>query len=217
MEDFAILYGELHGVAFPNKKYFWNKREHIAYMLKGCLEHAEKAYELAGVSLGKVKDAIEGKAKIDASIDKKELLPFAKSAYLFLSLKSILSSLTVEVPKSEEFKGNGLGYAFRYGDFVAIRKLSSKAEPYEVAGLLSACIEKLFEKWYVLANGEVTPKLSSKSAPSKLLEGFEGKDVEDVVKEALAYKAFRPYPYLDGLVKAYPDLKPKKPRGRLPK
>jgi hypothetical protein len=216
MENFAILYGELYGVTFPDKKYLWSSRKHIAYILKSCLEHAEKAYELAGVSLNHVKKAIRGEGKIEEASNK-ELLAFAKSAYLFLSLKDKLLSIEGEEPPSSPFKGKGLGYAFRFNEFVAIRKLSEKAEKYEVAGLLSACIERLFQKWYELEYGEVNGKSSAKASPSNLLKEFEGLSAEEIVGKALTYKSFRPYPYLEGLVKAYPDLKPKKPRGRLPK
>ncbi len=183
--------------------------------MKHCLKQGELAYELAGVDIERVKAYLEGKANIDEAA-KKELLPFAKSAALFLLIKDKLLSIPAEEPPAEPFSGKGIGYAFAYDEFVAIRKLSPQAKPYEVAGLLSACIERLLERWYSLAHPVPKAKLSARSAPLALAKEFEG-SAEEIVEKALAYKSFRPYPYLEGLVKAYPDLKPKKPRGRLPK
>ncbi len=223
-EDFAILYGKLYGVEMPNREYKWTKPEHIAYVAKLCLEKAKAAYELVGIDLKAVE---KSKGKNDAlkkAAVKEELLPMAKSAYVFLKLKKagFFSIKNAEEPSSQPFEtenkgGKGMGYMLKYKKFIAIKKLTEKAKKYEGGALLATCIERLIEKYMFYKEGMQKGQKALKGKLDDIVKELEVKPFEALAKKALAYKSFRPYPYLEGLIKAYPDLKPKKPRGRLPK
>ncbi|RME80012.1 MAG: hypothetical protein D6769_00655 [Methanobacteriota archaeon] len=217
--NFAIMYGEKYGIEMPNKEYKLTV-DCFPGIITKLSANIRKAYEIAGINMDIVEKAVkEGKESLlKEAVDKKELLIMAKSAYVYSSLKDITAG--GKECSGKAFESKGLGVMLRYDSWIFIKKLSPLAEKHEVSGLFSSTYEKLCEKYYVFKTGKEGKKSRKlgklKEVVEALRKAYDNDGFLGYVEEALSYKSFRPYPYIDGLVKAYPDLKPKKPRGRLP-
>ena len=223
MNDFAVLYGKYGEVEFPNKK-FELTEGCFASVVARVSEEAEASYGLAGLDVEKIGSMEKYRqSELKDACSKPELLPFAKSAYVFFKLKQ---RGVTPIPKadgeckSEKFEGSGIGLMVKFKDWIFIKKLGKGAEGYEVAGLLATANERFLEKMFkYLLGREVTESRKATNLDKvvdELAEAYESSYFK-YLEMALSYKGFRPYPFLKALVKAYPELKPKKPRGRLPK
>lgn len=219
IEEFFTIYGNYNSIFMPNKKYDRECFENVVYTL---YNYSENAYELSGIDMQALKNAV--KQREQKLIKQDNLISFSKSAYLYYRLKEENISIidkknnpcnAIELNK-QEFEG--IGIIAVYNDWVMIKKLSSNAMPYEVSAMLSYAIERFIEKYYLIKYGPLKKDYNAVKNLEQALEQLKQcKTEKDRIEKAFSFKGFRPFPFLDGLIKAYPDLKVKKPKGRISK
>lgn len=183
----------------------------------------------------------EIKKELEKTITKKELLPVAEGCFLNLLMKSAKVSFrmgdSIAVPStkpSKEKAEDQLMFVGRFNQWMAIKKLTinAKTEGWEVSALLCGInhtiVNKAFEFIQVEKDDALVSKLSSGKRKSfgNLLAALEllatnltGDKLKDAylickVCENIGYKL---YASPEMLVKAYPDVKPPKVKGRKPK
>jgi len=123
-------------------------------------------------------------------------------------------------PETEKVEGQ-IVFVGKYEKWVAIKKLALEGvEDWEVSGLLGGIIQTAVNKSFELAgeSSEVGAgkRRKSFSAAADLLEELAGKDAYIIVK-SLENLGYAPYANMGMLAAAHPELKPKKPKGRMAK
>jgi hypothetical protein len=123
-------------------------------------------------------------------------------------------------PETEKVEGQ-IVFVGKYGKWVAIKKLAIEGvKNWEVSGLLSGMVQTAVNKAFEFTgeSGEVSTGKRRKSfgAAADLLEGLAGKDTYTIVK-SLENLGYAPYAHPGMLTAAHPEIKPPKPRGRMPK
>ena len=135
-------------------------------------------------------------------------------------------------PEKEEIPGQ-IVFVGRYKGWMAIKKLSvGDAENWEVSGILSKIHDTMINKIFHFAGAKVDESLVTKICKGKrkslgnlvealkeLSKNLSGNELDDsyLVKKVFEGLNYLPCPGVEMLVKAHPELKPKKPRGRMPK
>jgi hypothetical protein len=163
----------------------------------------------------------------------KELLPAAESCFFNRLLTKAGLRITPDVEKSispekEEVSGQ-LIFIAKYQKWMAIKKLSlDKAEEWEVGALLSGVNHTIVHKSFDFLDVALDPRApklsqgrkSMKNAISALEAIREDSPKADelalLLNNVLTQIGYPPYATLTVLEKAY-DVKPPKPKGRLPK
>jgi hypothetical protein len=221
MEEFFALYGSYENLNMPNKKY---SKECFETVLKEILNYCEHAYAFAGIEIEKIKNA--AKTRNEKLINKGPLSLISKSAYAYYRIKEEGINIYNGNPKINgcnisKFENPGIGIIAVYKGWVMIKKLSLQAKREEVSAMLSASIEKFIEKYYINNYGELPKQsLSVKNAESAvkiLIEQYKNNGQEAFLKTCFMFKNFRPFPFIEGIIKAYPELKIKKPKGKVGK
>jgi len=211
-EEGFFLYGKYKTLQLPNKKY---SKECFPYVASLLFSFSDYAYSFSGIEMKKVFDAV--KQKKPSLLEKGKLSIFAKSAYVYYRLKEENIKLLdeeKECNKKEDFNGNGIGVIAIYGDWIMIKKLSQEAKEYEVSALLSSSIEKFIEKYYFYKYNRIAQNNEKLVNLENIVNKIKNaNDIKERLRISLSLKNFRPFPFLAGLIKAYPDLKIKKPRG----
>ena len=207
-EEFFIFYGKYKNLLMPNKKF---EKECFNYITSFIYSLADYAYYFSGINMEKVKEAVE---KRNQSLLEKGLLSsFAKSAYLYYRLNEEGFSLlpkTEECKKSQDFTGKGIGIIVVYKEWIFIKKLSEKAKPYEVSAMISSAIEKFIEKYYNYQYGGLNKNYRKISKLEDFIEMLKNAKNEKEKIEIAFSSTIKPFPFFDGLLKAYPDLKIRK-------
>ncbi|MFH1393592.1 MAG: DUF2666 family protein [Candidatus Micrarchaeota archaeon] len=176
---------------------------------------------------------------------KKELLSACPDANLLPAAESFLfnrlltkagvafkppgvSSLKAESEDSDD----QIMFVGRFGKWMAVKKLSlEKVEDWEVSAILSGINNTILIKAFDFSGAQKNDKLVSEliggrksfgnllAALEKLKGRLSGNELEDayVVNKLFTELGYHPYASLFMLVKAHPDVKPKKPKGRAPK
>lgn len=135
-------------------------------------------------------------------------------------------------PEKEVLDGQ-IVFIAHYGKWMAIKKLTvEKAEDWEVSGILSKIHDTMISKIFDFAGAEADDDLAKKLCKGKrkslgtlkkvleeLSKNLSGNKLNDayLIKKVFDNLGCTPYPGAGMLVKAHPELKPKKPRGRAPK
>ncbi len=123
-------------------------------------------------------------------------------------------------PDSEKVEGQ-IVFVGKYGKWVAIKKLALEGvRDWEVSGVLCGIVQTAINKAFEFSgeSGEVSAGKRRKSfgAAADLLEELAGKDSYTIVK-SLESLGYAPYAHPGMLTAAHPEIKPPKPRGRMPK
>ncbi len=237
--DIIRFYGE-YGILKAFNKEFRdiNKRDAIA-VLSNVLKACEDAgYVYSGIDTGvinsAVRDVVNDKGPhgfikalklikmnklINEAIPKKELRPVAKS-YIFnrlLFYTGVKYYPDLDLPSDGNyFKKDGeLGFVVSLNDWTMIKRTKlAGAKEYEISAFASRVFSTTIDHLYQFMGKDVN------------FERVKGLKLENEifnVKEPYdAYSIFKrygvlPYPHIEMLIKAYPDLKIRKGRGRLPK
>lgn len=172
------------------------------------------------------------KKKLEECAKDKKLMPVVESCFLNLLLSRAGIETKPKLPltlKPEEYNGDGgIVFVAKYRDWLVIKKLSlaDVEADWEVAGAMAganaSAVNKAFqlvEVSYASIEGEAKKvaagKRKSLAAAAEIIEKTAGNAV--LLTKALESLGY--YTYLTPLVlmDAYPDLKPKKPRGRVPR
>jgi len=183
-------------------------------------------------------DANPIRKMLEPSVNNKKLLPAAESCFFNLLFKKSGIKLRPEIPlklKAEKIKEEGrIAFIGKYKNWTAIKKLSLKEvdEDWEVSGILSginhSIVNKALEfscknyaKVEEKAKAAAKGKRKSIKAAAEALDTIKG-EINSECGPVLLTKtleALKYYTYITPfvLVDAYPDLKPPKPRGRMPK
>jgi hypothetical protein len=174
---------------------------------------------------------------------KPELAPVAESKLICSLLKKfglhacVTSGMACSKikPAAQEPLEGQIALICRYKDWIAIKKMGvdETTKDYEVAGILSAInttlVRKAFDFVEVDRGAEaVADELTRGMRKSfqnlaTALAGAEPKAREDPIYNALLMKkilenlGFPPYANVESMIKAYPELKTAKPRGRVAK
>ena len=168
-----------------------------------------------------------------------KLYDVAESYFLNVLFNSANVRYNVELPKlnlkpEKEEIPNQIAFIGHYGKWMAIKKLSLKSvdEDWEVCAILSGIHQTLLNKTFDFLNLSVDSSTIKKLGGGKrksfgnllnALKLYEKELTGDKNKDALTLKLllesikYRPYPNLQMLLSAHPDVKIPKPRGRAPK
>jgi len=209
---------EQAGYKFSGIEY--EKIDGLARKLNGAAEVASYLRE------GNVKKMLEECAK-----DKK-LMPAVESCFLNLLLSRAGLETKPKLPlalKAEEYREEGrVVFIGKYRDWVAIKKLllSDVEADWEVAGIIAStnmtAVNKAFqlaETGYAAieneARGIAAGKRKSFAAAAEIIEKTANNPI--LLTKALESVGYYSYLSLSVLMDAYPELKPKKPKGRAPK
>ncbi len=168
----------------------------------------------------------------------KVLYDAAESCFLNSVLKAagVRYSPPAEKPSSAPEKENipgQIAFIGCYRNWMAIKKLSvGDAEDWEVSGILSKIHDTIIAKAFQFTGAKADEALVKKfckgkrkslgnlvSALKELSENLKGSELDNayLVKKVFEGLSYLPCPGVGMLVKAHPELKPKKPRGRMPK
>lgn len=175
---------------------------------------------------GNLKKALEGCVK-----DKK-LMPAAESCFfnLLLSRAGIKTKPELQLSlKPEEYREEGrIVFIGKYRDWVTIKKLSlaDLEGDWEVAGIIASSNMSAVNKAFQLASNDYSmieseakkiaaDKRKSFAAAAEIIEKTAGNPI--LLTRAMENLGYYTYLTPFVLMDAYPDLKPKKPRGRMPK
>ncbi len=172
------------------------------------------------------------KKKLEECMKDKKLMPAVESCFLNLLLSRSGIETKPKLPlklNAEKYEEGGkIVFIAKYRGWLAIKKLSlAEVEAdWEVAGAIAganaSAVNKAFqlaEAGYAAIEGEAKKiaagKRKSLAAAAEIIEKTAGNAV--LLTKALENLGY--YTYLTPLVlmEAYPDLKPKKPRGRIPR
>jgi len=171
------------------------------------------------------------KALDDCAKDKK-LLPAAESCFLNLLLSRAGIDTKPNIPlslKGENYEEKGrMVFVAKYREWVVIKKLSLEdlEGDWEISGIIASANMSALNKAFQLASEDYEGKLAEakKIASGKrksLAAAGEiiNKTANDPIILTKALEELGYYTYLTPfvLMEAYPDLKPKKPKGRVPK
>ena len=196
----------------------------------------------ASASLGNVSTSDVRSMLKEAVGDKAKLVPAAE-AYFFHRVFSKHSlpvlvepeMLDSSAPMEKTHPKDRIALLAKYKSWVAIKKMSidSSVQGYEVSGILCAINETLVRKAFDFAQIDQVAleteakkltkgKRKSYSAVGELLSILPDKRWNILENTFLLFSALssikvRPYAHREMLSKQYPDIKPPKPRGRMPK
>jgi len=207
-EEFFAFYGKYENLLLPNKKF---GKDCFNYVVSFVYSLSDYAYLFSGIDMNKVTEAVEKRKP--SLLEKGNLSIFAKSAYLYYRLKNenvSLISTFEECKNYENFEGKGIGIVVVYKDWIFIKKLSEKAKPYEVSAMLSAAVERFLEKYYIYQYGTLKKdykKVSNLEDFITMLKNAES--LKERLEIAFSSK-IKPFPFFEGLLKAYPELKIRK-------
>ncbi len=164
--------------------------------------------------------------------EKKELRPAAES-YFFSKILRIFGvpyRLTAkmlsdfEIEQKEKEPDDQIVFIGKYKEWVAIKKLTVPgSEEYEIGGILSSICTTVVPKTFQFAKINANIKTSKGKSIKNLVEMLKNAESDDEKQTAANVHAvfdaygITPYPTIQMLEKAYPDLKAKKPKGRMPK
>ncbi len=207
----------------------------VAALLVKISDYIEPfAFEFLGIKYGEMEKEVEGgieraggpsaflksnKKRFEEIVGayKKELRPLAESAFLNILLKksgkTFKPRLTTRLAPERIDEEEGVVFIAKYRDWIAIKKTSPKKE-HEVGALLGSIDNTLIRKSWDFA-GERLKEGKKRKSYSALVEAVE-KEGKGLLEELVAV-GYPPYPDLNAIIKAYPDVKIPKPRGRLPK
>jgi len=164
--------------------------------------------------------------------EKKELRPAAESYFFNRLLKAfdVPYRLTAEmlsyfkVEEKEKEPDDQIVFIGKYKEWVAIKKLTVPgSEEYEIGGILSSICATVVPKTFQFAKINANIKTSKGKSIKNLFEMLKNAESKDEKQTAANVNAvfhaygITPYPTIQMLEKAYPDLKVKKPKGRMPK
>ncbi len=207
-----------------------------ATMLFSGIDHKSIYSEVStvkGKTLYETLSSLKVKAIAKKYSTRKELNETAETYVLFSALKLhdlhpfpspelISKEFSLNIKPSPFLKKQGIGIMLRFEDWVVIKKLSYEdVEDYMIAGITAGIASSVAGKFYSLLGFDI-PSKKSKSLKNLILS-LQSIEKEKGIKQNYGiYKSFiengySPYATLEMLSKAYPSLKPKKPRGRLPK
>ncbi len=162
---------------------------------------------------------------LEGTVKNEKLITAAESYFFNRALAnagiSILPNVSTGIKPEKESVEGQIVFVGKYGKWVAIKKLALQgAQDWEVSGLLSGIIQSALNKAFEFTgqSADVTlgKKRKSFGGAADLLDELAGKDNYTVVK-ALENLGYAPYANPGMLTAAYPDIKPPKPRGRMPK
>ncbi len=169
---------------------------------------------------------------LEGCVKDKKLIPAAESCFLGLLLSRAGIETKPRLPlslKPEEFREEGrIVFIAKYRDWVAIKKLSLAGveADWEVAGIIAGSNMSAVNKAFQLAETNFTAteneakkiaagKRKSFAAAAEIIEKAAGNPV--LLTKSLETLGYYTYLTRFVLMDAYPDLKPKKPRGRAPR
>ena len=213
-----------------------------AYVLREAMELSIASLTLSGIDWKGIKAYVEEREGRDLGETLKRIkLSDVAKPYREKKLSSVAESYALRVamemhgeryfPTSKEMEEEGIslegekwedkegiGFVIRFKGWVVIKKLSyADVEDYMVAGRAAGIQDSITEKfWGFLGYSADKGRKSIK----RLVEALSSLKGEGIERRFNTYKAFvesgyYPYATLEMLAKAYPDLKPKKPRGRV--
>lgn len=221
------------------------KIELPAYRFSGVdIKKIDSLVKVNGTGLGAAVSFLESKppgelrkSLLDCCPDKK-LYDAAESYFLNAVLKaagvrySPPAEKPAAAPENEEIPDQ-IVFIGKFKKWMAIKKLSlGDAEDWEVSGILSKIHDTLIAKEFQFTGAKVDESLVQKickgkrkslgnlvSALKELSENLKGSELDNayLVKKVFEGCNYLPCPGAEMLVKAHPELKPKKPRGRMPK
>lgn len=221
--------------------------KHLAYCLIDFFEIAENAFVLSGIDAKGIKSEAEKiKAKsfsealqniqikktIENHVKKPELSETAESYFLYCLMRKFnenyfpskkeLEALGIKEHFESIEEKKGIGMMINFNGWTIVKKLSYEdAEDFMISGTIASIHDSIINKfWKFLGYQEVKKK--SKSVQNFVKSVAEAESKKGIERNYSIYKAFIengyfPYATLEMLAKAYPQLKPKKPRGKLPK
>mgnify|MGYP005833034653 CR=1 FL=1 len=164
--------------------------------------------------------------------EKKELRHAAQSYFFnkILKLFNVPYRLTAKMLEKEKIEGiakepdDQIVFVGKYKEWVAIKKLTVPgSEEYEIGGIIAnictTIVPKTFQFAKISANMKTTKGKSMKNLVEMLKCVESGEEKQTAANVYAVFEAYglMPYPTLQMLEKAYPDLKIKKPKGRMPK
>ncbi|MGB9719438.1 MAG: DUF2666 family protein [Candidatus Anstonellales archaeon] len=163
--------------------------------------------------------------------EKKELRPAAESYFFNRILKAfnVPYRLTAKMLEKNKIDAKAkepddqIVFIGKYKEWVAIKKLTVPgSEEYEISGILASICTTIVPKTFQFARiaNIKTSKGKSMKNLIGMLKGAESEDEKQTAANVHAiFEAYglMPYPTLQMLEKAYPDLKVKKPKGRMPR
>jgi len=162
---------------------------------------------------------------LEGTVKEEKLVTAAESYFFNRALAnagvSILPNVSTGIKPEKESVEGQIVFVGKYGKWVSIKKLGlDGAQDWEVSGVLSSIVHTALNKAFEFAgqSGDVALGNRRKSfgAAADLLGELAGKDAYTIVK-ALENLGYAPYANPGMLTAAYPDIKPPKPRGRMPK
>jgi len=164
------------------------------------------------------------------------LLPAAES--YFFSRLLVSAGVPFKVAATTQFKpeqekiGDFVGFAGKFGTWIAIKKLGlDKVQDYEISGILAGINHTVVNKAFDFAMMKKDDAIVAQAAGGKrrsygnvtlVLKELEPKlngDAGDayIVCKALETVGYKPYASPEMLSNAHPDIKPPKVKGRKPK
>ena len=206
----------------------------VAYALLEPILYSKETMRLSGINVEEIESVVDslstlekmptfssyGKLK-DIALSYAVFYYLEKNNEFFYPTHKELEEHGVYLEKSREKEKEGIGLMLKYKGWIVIKKLSYKdAKPFMIAGTLAGIIDSVLPKFYsFLGFKEVKKGRKSLKNLSSLLSKIKAKGIERryEVYRALLLSGISPYATLEMLAKVYPILKPKKPRGRVPK
>ncbi|MEM4336301.1 MAG: hypothetical protein QXY61_04815 [Candidatus Anstonellales archaeon] len=164
--------------------------------------------------------------------EKKELRPAAESYFFNKILNAFNVPYRLTAKMLDEYRidakpkepDDQIVFIGKYKEWVAIKKLTIPgSEEYEIGGILAnictTIVPKAFQFARVSSNIKTSRGKSMKILIGMLKEAGGGDEKQTAANVNAVFEAYGilPYPTLAMLEKAYPDLKVKKPKGRIPK
>ncbi len=247
MENFAVIYVYPYKGFFEKRalKLEGIDEKGLAYAMADFLRFREATMIFSGVDEKGIKEyikSIKGESLYEtiSRIKAKEVEEFSNDKELkdvaitysifralrehgedpFPSLKEV-EKLNPAFIKKDFPEKKGIGVMVKLNDLVIIKKMSYEdAKDYMVAGIVSSISDSFSKKIYPLLGKEEVKK--KKKSLKNLAESFKEIKGEGIERNYNIYKAiiesgFTTHATIEQLSKKYKDLKPKKPKGRLPK
>jgi len=189
----------------------------------------------AALSFINAKSQSEIKKVLLSACPVKELLPAAESYFfnLLLTKTGVPFKVQMKAPKPDaEDVEDQITFVGRFGKWMTIKKLSlDKVEDYEVSAILcginNTIINKAFDLSGVKKNDALVSELTGGrksfgnllTSLEKLKSKLSGNELEDayIVNRLFTEMGYAPFATQTMLVKAHKDVKPPKPKGRMPK
>lgn len=169
------------------------------------------------------------KNALDDCVKDKKLLPAAESCFLNLLLSRAGINIKPNIPlslKGESYEEKGrIIFVAKYREWIVIKKLSldNIDADWEISGIIASANMSALNKAFQLASDDYEGKLKE----AKKIAGGKRKSLKaageiitavanDPIILTKALEELGYYTYLTPfvLMEAYPDLKPKKPKGR---